>query len=78
MLYRKFQQETREEIPHDVLYCGRLMQYLEARDTITQKATAADQRTTHTLHGPLASFCGHVAPDSHLFLILPSFSNCLF
>lgn len=29
VLYRKFQQDTREEIPHEVLYCGRLMQYLQ-------------------------------------------------
>lgn len=29
VLYRKFQQDTREEMPQDVLYCGRLMQYLQ-------------------------------------------------
>jgi len=29
VLYRKFQQEISEEIPHDVLYCGRLIQYLK-------------------------------------------------
>lgn len=28
VLYKKFQQDTNEEIPHEVLYCGRLMQYL--------------------------------------------------
>ena len=29
VLYKKFQQETNEEMPQEVLYCGRLMQYLK-------------------------------------------------
>lgn len=29
VLYRKFQQETKEEIPQEVLYWGRLIQYLK-------------------------------------------------
>lgn len=29
VLYKKFQQEINEEMPQEVLYCGRLMQYLE-------------------------------------------------
>lgn len=31
VLYRKFQQDTKEETPQDVLYWGRLMQYLSRR-----------------------------------------------
>lgn len=38
VLYRKFQQDTREEIPHEVLYCGLLMQYLQQNATQTAAA----------------------------------------
>ena len=51
VLYRKFQQDTNEEIPHEVLYCGRLMQYLAKKRALRMYNSTLSNLKTASMFG---------------------------